>query len=214
MAFGVNIGKIKTYYLTTYYHLDLGTIKHIKEFRQQSFELRTATTIGGNNTFVFGKQNSFFVLRAGFGQKRYFSEKAKQRGLAVGISYEAGPSIGLLKPYYLDLRYPIDNGTSYVARSEKYSEQNHDIFLEQSRIRGHTGFTKGLGEISPVVGLHVQAAGHFGWGAFDEFVKAMEAGIMVDFFTKTIPIMVDVEGVENSPVFINFFLNLQLGKRR
>jgi hypothetical protein len=56
---------------------------------------------------------------------------------------------------------------------------------------------------------------HFDWGAFDEFVKAMEAGVMVDFYFKKVPIMVETANgdIENSPLFINLFINIQLGKR-
>ena len=42
------------------------------------------------------------MLRVGMGAKRYFSEKAKRKGIAIGINYQAGVSLGLLKPYYLD----------------------------------------------------------------------------------------------------------------
>ena len=98
-----NKGKLKTYYLTPYYHFSIGGLKHIKEYRQQSFDATGISSIGNSQSYVFGKQNSLYVLRAGYGQKRYFSEKAKIRGLAVGVNYEFGPTLGLLKPYYLDL---------------------------------------------------------------------------------------------------------------
>jgi hypothetical protein len=32
------------------------------------------------------------------GEKKYFSEKAKRRGVAVGVNYEIGATLGLLKP--------------------------------------------------------------------------------------------------------------------
>ena len=54
---------------------------------------------------------------------------------------------------------------------------------------------------------------HFDWGAFDEYVKSLEGGIMVDAFAREAPIMVEVGGAENSRVFVNLFLHLQFGKR-
>lgn len=212
-SLGLNFGRIKTYYRTTFYHFDFGELKHIRQYKQEGFNSPNVPGFGGNNSFIFGKRNTFLVLRGGYGQKRYFSEKAKKQGLAVGISYEAGPTLGLLKPYYLDLEYTIEDGRTVTIRSEKYGNENHDVFLDQSRIRGASGFTKGLGEISIVPGIHLQGSAHFDWGAFDEFVKAVEAGIMVDVFFQKVPIMVEVDGVENQPVFINLFINLQLGKR-
>lgn len=215
-ALGVNIGKLKTYYLTQYYNIELGELKHPKEFRQ-SFDFQSPQTSKVSRAFVFGKQNNFFVLRGGYGEKRYFSEKAKRRGLAVGVSYEAGPSIGFLKPYYLELVRFVDGDLNqFIIRSENYSEDNRDTFLDITSIYGSSGFSKGLSEISLIPGGHAKAAVHFDWGAFDEFVKAIEAGIMVDFYFQTVPIMVEspeVPNVENSSIFFNLYINLQLGKR-
>ncbi len=212
-SLGMNFGKIKTYYLTNYYHVDLGRLKHIKEFRQQSFESSGFAGFGNYGSFVFGKQNDFFALRVGWGQKRYYSEKAKIRGLAVGYSYEVGPTLGILKPYYLDLKYRIDNGIDFDTRSEKYSDANKDVFLNQLSIKGPTGFQKGLKEISLIPGGHAQIAAHFDWGAFDKIIKVLEVGLMLDLYYKSVPIMVEVDNVENKPYFLNLFINLQFGKR-
>ena len=212
-SLGVNSGKIKTYYLTPFYHISIGELKHIKEYRQQSLESLGVGGFGNNQSYILGKKNNLFAIRAGYGQKRYFSEKAKIKGLAIGISYEAGPTLGLLKPYYLDISYPSDSGGKDVFRAQKYSEEIHDIFLERTRIRGSAGLGKGFSEIAVRPGFHAQASAHFDWGAFDEFVKAMEAGFMFDLFLGDIDIMVEAEGVENRPFFLNVFINLQLGKR-
>ncbi len=210
-ALSANIGKIKTYYLTKYYHFEIGEIKHPKEQRH-SFDYPSNGRT--SRSFVYGKQNNFLVIRAGRGAKRYFSEKAKRKGIAIGISYEAGLSLGLLKPYYLDFwRNVAGDPTDVYFVSEKYTGDNQDSFLDISRIYGSSGFAKGLGEISVTPGVQGKFGVHFAWGAFDEFVKAFEAGIMVDAFFKKIPIMVDVQNAENRPFFINLYISLQLGKR-
>jgi hypothetical protein len=215
-ALGVNIGKLKTYYLTQFYHFEFGELRHPKEFRQ-SFDFQVPSTNRVSRSFVFGKQNNFFVLRGGFGEKRYFSEKAKRRGLAVGISYEGGASLGFLKPYYLELLRIADNDINNVfIRSERFSEENRDIFLDIRSIFGSSGFSKGLSEISVIPGGHAKIAAHFDWGAYDEFVKALEIGVMADFFFQNVPIMVEspeVPNVENRPFFVNLYVTLQLGKR-
>lgn len=216
-ALGINIGKLKTYYLTQYYHFEFGEIKHPKEYRQ-SFDFQVPSSNRVSRAFIFGKQNNLFVLRGGFGEKRYFSEKAKRRGLAIGISYEGGASLGLLKPYYLDLIYPRnDIEPPYVIRSERLTEENReDYFLNIRNIFGASGFSKGLSEISAIPGGHAKIAAHFDWGAYDEFVKAIEVGAMVDFFFQKVPIMVEspeVPNVENRPFFVNLYITLQLGKR-
>ncbi len=216
-AFGVNIANLKTYYLTNFVNIEFGNVKHPKQFRNNSDGFQVANTGQVARSFVFGKQNNFFTLRGGLGQKRYFSEKAKRKGVAVGLSYSAGPTVGLLKPYYLELKYfDEDNANELVVRTEKFSENNADVFLDVTRIVGGAPFSQGLGEISIRPGLHGKAAVHLDWGAFDEFVKAVEAGIMLDAFFGEVPIMVEskrVENSENRSIFFNLYLNLQLGKR-
>ncbi|HMO39197.1 MAG TPA: hypothetical protein PKC76_06250 [Saprospiraceae bacterium] len=215
-SLGVDIGRLQTYYLTRFWSFEIGELKHNKEYRQ-SFDFRSPATNRISRAFVFGKQNNFIPLRIGFGEKRYLSEKARQRGVAVGLSYAAGPSLGFLKPYYLDLlRFPDAGSGDPFVRSERYSEENAVHFLNSTIIYGSSGFVKGFDEVSILPGAHAKFAVHFDWGAFDEFVKALDAGIMVDFYFRDVPIMVDsprVPNSENSPIFINFYINLQLGKR-
>lgn len=226
-ALAANFGKLKTYYKTRYYHIEIGELRHPKEFRQ-SFDFNIPNTNATSRSYVFGKQNNFYVLRAGIGEKKYFSEKAKKRGLAVGMSYEGGASLGMLKPYYLRIiRYQDTGPNPGQVSDERLTEGNAPVFLNVNNIYGSAGFGKGLGEISVMPGIHAKVAVHFDWGAFDEFVKAVEAGIMVDAYYKKVPIMVDdadlsnlpspqiiePRNVQNRPFFINFFVNLQLGKR-
>lgn len=207
-AVGITMGNIETYYRTRFFHAELGEIKHPKEYRQ-SFD--NPGSINGRiaRPFKFGKQNNFYVLRGGIGIKRYLTEKAKHKGVAVGLAYEGGLTMGILKPYYLELR--STEGINSV--STKYTPETADRFLNIWQIHGASSWTRGLGELSLLPGAHGKVSVHFDWGAFDEYVKAIEAGVMVDVFTKKAPIMVETADVQNSQVFINLFLHLQFGKR-
>ena len=202
---GVEFGKLRTYYKTTCFNISLGELKNPKEQRQ-SADPQVSRSF---RPYVYGKQNNLFMLRVGWGAKRYFSEKAKQKGVAMGMNYSFGPSLGLLKPYYLALRYIGDTPGESRVIHEKYSEENAIYFLDNSRILGASPFTKGFSELSFLPGGNASIALHMDWGAFDEFVKALEIGLSLDVFFKNAPILVD----QNSPMFFNFFVNLQLGKR-
>ncbi len=204
---GLEFGKLKTYYKTTTFSVNIGELKSVKEVRQSA----DPTLSRSFRPFVFGKQNNFFALRAGWGAKRYYSEKARTKGVAVGMSYSIGPTLGMVKPYYLALTYQGDVPGNNRIVHEKYSEENANVFLNETRILGASPFTKGFSEISLIPGANASIAFHMDWGAFDEFVKAFEIGAMLDVFPKNVPIMVSDE---NTPFFFNFFLNLQLGKRR
>jgi hypothetical protein len=214
---GVNVGRLKNYYLTNYFQFSLGQLKHRKEFRQ-NFDFAPSSIGRISNAFVFGKQNSLFVVRANAGQKRYLSEKEMQKGISIGVNYSGGLSLGLLKPYYLDLIYFKENNFGdIIIRSEKYSAENAEVFLANERVYGTSPFAKGIGETQIVPGINGRAGVLFSWGAFDDFVKALEVGIMFDLFFGDIPIMVEdprIEFDENVPYFLNLYVNLQLGKRK
>lgn len=202
-ALGLNFGTIQTYYKTKYYQFEIGEIKHPKEIRSKSFYSSTF----GQSAYSYGKQNNFIVLRAGIGGKRYFSEKAKEKGIVLGVNWEIGPTLGLTKPYYIEINtINIEDKEPYI----RYTESNRDIFLNQDLIIGSAPFFKGFGEIGLIPGIHGKIAAHFSFGAFDDFVKAVEAGIMLDVFTRKVPILVNDQ---NKPFFLNLFITLQLGKR-
>ena len=207
-SFAVNFGKIITYDKTRYYHFEFGNLRHPKEFKQND---QFSRRFGGQRSFFFGKQNSLFVLRGGWGTKKYLSQKASTRGVAIGFNYEIGPALGLLKPYYLELIRSIDS----APVEERFTEENADLFLDVNRIQGAAPFSRGITELSLLPGAQAKVSFHFDWGAFDEYVKAMDIGIMGDFFLRRADILVDrdLEGVQNRQFFINLFVSLQLGKR-
>jgi hypothetical protein len=205
-----NSGKILSYYKTQFYQLELGFLKDYRETRQnKNF---TSSPLNGSSSFVFGKQNSLYNIRGAYGIKRYLSEKSRKKGIAVGWTYMAGPSIALLKPYYITYNPIVDNGPNDFIEI-KYTEETAEQFLNYSRIHGGTAFTKGILETKIIPGVQGKLAAHFAIGAFDKFVKAIEAGIMMDVYTQKIPIMVETTNVRNNPYFLNLYVNLQFGKR-
>ncbi len=210
-SIGVQIGNIVKYYKTNYYEFNFGWIRHPKEFRQ------SITFHSGNpftrtsNSFTYGKQNQLLVLRAGVGSKIYYSDKAKRKGVAVGVNYEVGADIGLLKPYYLHLSRLDENGYTDYVSTERYNADNAALFLDESKTIGPASFFKGFDQISVIPGLHGRLGANFSMGAFDKYVKAIEIGVMVDAFFQPVPIMIIQN---NTPVFINGFISFQIGKRQ
>ena len=205
-AISVVQGKVETYYRTRYRFLTFGNIKHPREYNQS---VRYQGTASAFNNFTFGKRNSLFALRGGIGFKRYLSEKAKRKGVAVAIDYAAGANIGILKPYYLTVSYQQDGIPT--RRSIKYTEDTRDLFLDVTRILDSGSVLRGLGESKILPGIFVKLGFHFDIGATDEYIKALEVGIMADQYFSKVPIMV-LE--ENNSMFLNLYLTLQFGKRK
>jgi len=210
-AVAYNSGKIVSYDRTNYYTVELGYTKDHRERRinrNLSFGL-----FNSSRSFAFGKVNSLINLRAGIGRKSYKSEKAKRKGIAVGYNIQAGPSLAVLKPYYLELIYVLDAGASQVElRSEKYNEENAEKFLSDD-VYGSSGFFKGINEVTFTPGIQAKAGLHFSMGAFDKYAKALEVGVMGDLFIKKIDILAESENIKNKPYFIKFYLKFEFGVR-
>lgn len=208
---GMDFGKLLTYYKTRFYHVSIGYLTHPLEdsFNKNiNFEGE-----GSSRSFRFGKQNSFYQIRGGIGVKRYKSEKAKRRGVAVGWSYEVGPVLGILKP--VRNIYTIVNqesGTKYST--ELTYADDPETFLNYDAIFGRSTSLDSWALLKLRPGIQAQIAGHFSMGAFEEYVKALEVGIMADYFGYKIPIMVENEAHSNDALFLNLFVNIQFGSRK
>ena len=103
-SFGYAKGKLKNYKVTPFWQFEFGRLKHPKSYKQ------VADITGNRNSkpYTYGKKNVFMTLRAMRGHKHYFSEKAKTKGVAVGMQYMAGLSLGLVKPYYLNIQRGVN----------------------------------------------------------------------------------------------------------
>lgn len=211
-SIGVNFGKIRTYYKTTYNHFSIGYINDKREKRQnKNVNLPNEPP---SRSFVFGKQNNVILLKAGKGVKRYWSEKDRRNGVAIGYHYQVGPSLAILKPYQLKLIYLEENDRPlYSVEAEFYSEENADKFLDYNSIYGGGGYFNGFNKIKLTPGVQADLGVVFDLGYGDEMIKSVEVGIMADLYIKSLPIMIETESISNKPYFINFYLNFVFGRR-
>ncbi|MFZ4544460.1 MAG: hypothetical protein ACOYOA_10450 [Saprospiraceae bacterium] len=207
-AAGYMWGNLKTYYKTSFYKIELGYLRNPKESRisPQGLAVQTA------NSYIYGKRNSFWQLKGGWGAKRYLSEKDAARGVAVGLSYSFGPNLGLLKPYYLQLHSSENSTIKLVNNFIKYSPETAATFLNKNRISGTAPFFTGIGEMKLIPGGHINFGLHLDWGAYEDYVRALEVGVAADFFLQNVPIM--VADSQNRPYFFNLYMQVQIGKRK
>lgn len=212
---GMKFATIESFERTNFWAFELANIRHSRELRS-NYERIIVSTNQVSRPFIYGKQNQLYALRASFGRRMYLSEKAKQRGVAMGYSWQVGPTLGILKPYYLEIQAG-GSTESGVVRDVRYEEPDQELFLDNLRIFGASTWTTGIDEIKLVPGIHAKASVHFGFGAFDEVAKSFEVGVQGDFFLGDVPIMVESDltsGVRNSNIHLALFMQMQLGKRR
>lgn len=204
---GYQWGKLNTYYRTTFYRITLGNTRHPKETRINP----NGITVPTANSYFFGRRNAFFQLQGTWGQKRYFSEKDAIRGVAAGVSYAFGPILGILKPYYVQVSQS-ENPVATDKRYIKYSPDNAALFLNREKITGAAPFSYRIKETTLQPGFHANIGAHFDWGAYEDFVRAMEVGIAAQYFFRNLPLTIIQE--DNRPLFINLYAHFQLGKRK
>ena len=208
---GVRSGRLIAYNKTRFWTATFGDIRHSRERRENPDRVNVASN-RVSRAYVFGKQNQLYALRVGIGTKHYLSEKASERGVAIGYSYEVGPTLGFLKPYYLEIER-----TDAAPIDVRYTGENDNVFLnDQLNVFGASAWTVGLDEVSLRPGVHARFATHFAFGAYEETAKSLEAGIMADYFLGNTDIMIESDltpGVTNSPLFLSLYINVQIGKR-
>ena len=174
------LGKRKSVRSGNLYLLELTEIKHRKEEK-----------LGGDqffsNSFVYGKQNNFYQAKLGFGRQYILGQKGNKNGVAITLNADGGLDLGLLKPYYLDVKDPV-----HGDRSIKY-EDEPALFMSVGNIYGSSGFTKGWNEIKVKPGAFLRAALRFDFGRYNESVQAMEIGVSTEAFAEKIPILVNYD---------------------
>lgn len=176
-------------------------LKHPTEFRQTS-----GGTPRNPRSFIYGKENNFYVLNFSYGQDRIITRKGRKNGVSLYWAWKAGPSLGLLKPYYLTLQY--GDGTFH---NERYSEENANIFLNLGRIAGASGFAFGLGELKIKPGASARVSVGADWASKRDYIKSVELGLIVNAFAGKVPLMVEKE---NSFLFTNLFVGVLFGRKR
>ncbi|HLF46913.1 MAG TPA: hypothetical protein VI548_10840 [Chitinophagaceae bacterium] len=172
-------GKTKSQSITNLYDIEFNEIKHPKEDK-----LPNGT--GGfsfGNPYVYGKLNNFYQLQLGFGQQRILGQKGNKNGVALSVIYKGGLSLGLLRPYYIDV---LDNNR--VNKSIKYTPQDSALFVS-GFIVGGSGLGKGWNELEYKPGAFVKTALRFDFGRFNEVVSGVEIGLSADFYSSKIPQM-------------------------
>lgn len=201
------IGKTKTPYKATIYQFEFNEKKHPKEEKQS-----TGDNLGGGfivlgNPFVFGKQNIFYQLKGAIGQQIMIGGKGNKNGVGVYGIFAGGLSLGLVRPYYIEVESPPNSGR---VRQIKYTPADSAEFLGNF-IVGGTGLSTGWGEMKFVPGVHAKTALRFDWGRFNNAITAIEFGFNFEYYTSEIIQMATIEGKH---FFSNGYLSILFGKRK
>ncbi len=199
-------GKYKTVLKTSLWWAELGERKNSKEEKlTKGSVLFPGLAIG--NPFIYGKENNFYYLKLGIGGQKLIGGKGNKNGVAVSAIYGGGLSLGMLKPYYIQ----IQNGSSGTVQDIKYSAATDSIFLDPNIIIGSSGFGKGFSEITFVPGAHLRTSLRFDYGRYNEVLSALEVGLNAEYYTQPMPIMARNTAER---FFFNAYIAIAFGRRK
>ena len=197
-------GKYKTITKTNLWWVEFGERKHDKEEKVPTLSSNQGFLI--LSSYVYGKQNNFYYLKAGMGQQKLIGGKGNKNGVAVSAIYGGGFSAGLLKPYYIEIKNPSTNKQEEI----KY-DNNAKLFLDPTIIIGQGSFGKGFNEIKFVPGVHAHTALRFDYGRYNEVLSALEIGLNAEYYSQTMPILLLNE---EKKFFFNAYIAILFGKRK
>ena len=185
-------------------------IKHEKETKQQQ-PSGVFTGLGKKTPYIFGKINNVYNIQLGYGREQLLFPALLDGNLSVGIRYAAGPSVALLKPYYLKLvNVEYQPEERQWITEERYMISNEDRFLKPSLILGASAWGKGLKEIRYIPGIFAELALVFEPDRPKSFVKTITIGGNAAYYSSRIELMATREAYAYQ---LNFFVGLALGKR-
>jgi hypothetical protein len=180
------------------YGLEIMNVKHPQEVRR-------ASNFTGNY-FIYGKSNYLYALRLQYGRDFIMFTKAPQQGVEIKAVFAAGPSIGIVAPYYIERS--VDN-SYFSSIHEQYDPNNPNH--SYNNILGTGYLFEGIGESKLQLGGNIKAALNFELGFTKSQVTGFEVGFLVDAYLKKVVLM---PTTQNYSVFPTVFLTLFYGNRK
>lgn len=204
-------GKAKNEKINWMFQLEAGETKDPKEYKNPGtvypvYNQGIIYTMSAR-PYIFGKENILYHINLNFGQTWLIGGKANTNGVSVSAVYAVGVTLGLIRPYYLQL-YSDSSGTATTY--QKFNSGDSASFLNPGFIAGGSGLSRGWNELSIDPGIQGKAALRFDWSKFDNVVSSVEAGVRVQAYTQKVYIMA-LEPPHQ--VFLNAYIAVMFGKR-
>lgn len=155
--------------------------------------------------YFYAKENNFYSAQIMYGWRTVIANKSEVSGVKLSLTYMGGITLGVLKPYYLEI-FRENNLTT----DEKYSSTTELDFLDKNKILGAAEFGVGNNELEFMPGATAKIGLNFDFARKNSLVTSIEIGSQIDVFYKKVRIYVSEY---NKPYILNLYLSMQIGKR-
>ena len=199
-GFNFNQSKFRTYKIKSLLNVELLSMKHDKEYKIFGYPDENA------KKYVYGKLNSLYIARVGFGRKKVIIEKLREKGLQFAINWSSGASLGFVKPVYLEVfKYDLSDNPIGVSL-EKYDPDVHTFY----DIFGRGRWSAGLSETTINPGGYFKAGMEFDYSTEREIINSLEIGMAIDVFLLPIKLMVENN---RQNIFPTMYINFSIGNK-
>lgn len=196
-SLGYGFLKHKNYRTKTLFHTEVFNVIHPKEDRI------TNRTYSVSKSYVYGKINSFLGAKVGYGFDKRLVEKSEKGSIGVSLNSTAGVIIGIQKPIYYQIIYPL-TPYSFELHDELFDPENHTT----DNIYSKSSFFKGMADIKLIPGLFLQSGFCFDYGSSNDFLNRLEFGVMLQAYLKKVEIMAVAP---NSQIFGSLYIAYRFG---
>ena len=183
-----------------YLAVEVVNVKHPKEVQQ-------SVNFSGSR-FTYGKENYLFVVRPQYGREISLFQRNADEGISINAVLAAGPSLGIVKPYYVEVNEG-NNRTRIVAASSLSGKPGQPGTGAQPT--GSGGFFRGFGESKLAVGANVKASLNFELSAFRNNTTGLEIGFLAELFPQQITIMT---GADKRAFYSSGYVTLFFGSKK
>jgi hypothetical protein len=203
-AGGIGLAYRRGYHVNGYrkrmLELEVQNFKHPKEIKSIN------SYYDDSKGFVYGKLNSFLLIRPGVGFQNIMFEKTEKKNVEIRFSYFMGATLAFAKPVYLEIIRPTSDPTKNIISTERYDPEEH----MPSDIYGKASFFRGIGQTRLYPAGYAKAALSFEYGKRYNVIKALETGAVVDVYPVVLPMMAFNK---NQQVFVSLYLKMVWGKK-
>lgn len=183
-----------------YFAVEVVNVKHPKEVQQ-------SVNFSGSR-FTYGKENYLFVVRPQYGREISLFQRSADEGISINAVLAAGPSLGIVKPYYVEVNEG-NNRTRIVPASSLAGKPGQPGTGAQPT--GSGGLFRGFGESKLAVGVNIKAALNFELSAFRNNTTGLEIGFIAELFPQQITIMT---GADKRAFYSSGYVTLFFGSKK
>jgi hypothetical protein len=160
-----------------------------------------------NGTLIYEKENYLFSVRPQYGRTFNVFKRSSEGGVQMNVIFAGGPTLGLLKPYYVQLRQRSGGSTIEVPYGDSDSFTTNNNY----RIIAPGSFFSGFDNLSATLGVHAKLATSIELDAFRNSNISLELGVLAEYFPDA-PKIIKVG--ENPNMWSSVYLTLFFGSKK